>query len=151
MSTVSQLEEAQKLCFGVPLASAPFHLFIWLCWVLRAACRIFSCGIRDLVPQPGIQPGPPALGAQSLSHWITGKFHLLLFIVFFMYFWSCWAFTAECLFSSCGEWELPFVAVCGLLIAVALLVSEHGSRHLGCISCSSRALGHRLNCCGTWA
>ena len=22
----------------------------------------------DLVPQPGIEPGPPALGAQSLSH-----------------------------------------------------------------------------------
>ena len=25
----------------------------------------------DLVPQPGIEPGPPALGARSLSHWIT--------------------------------------------------------------------------------
>ena len=25
----------------------------------------------DLVPQPGIEPGPPASGAQSLSHWTT--------------------------------------------------------------------------------
>ena len=25
----------------------------------------------DLVPWPGIEPGPPALGAQSLSHWTT--------------------------------------------------------------------------------
>ena len=25
----------------------------------------------DLVPQPGIQPRPPALGVQSLSHWTT--------------------------------------------------------------------------------
>ena len=25
--------------------------------------------VRDLVPSPGIEPGPPALGAQSLSHW----------------------------------------------------------------------------------
>ena len=25
----------------------------------------------DLVPQPGIEPGPPALGAQSLTHWAT--------------------------------------------------------------------------------
>ena len=25
----------------------------------------------DLVPQPQIEPGPPALGAQSLSQWIT--------------------------------------------------------------------------------
>ena len=25
----------------------------------------------DLVPRPGIKPGPPALGAWSLSHWTT--------------------------------------------------------------------------------
>ena len=30
-----------------------------------------SCGMRDLVPWPGIKPGPPALGAQSLRHWTT--------------------------------------------------------------------------------
>ena len=29
-------------------------------------------------------------------------------------------------FSSCGEWGLFFVVVCGLLIAVASLVVEHG-------------------------
>ena len=29
-------------------------------------------------------------------------------------------------FSSCGEWELLFVAVHGLLIVVASLVAEHG-------------------------
>ena len=29
-------------------------------------------------------------------------------------------------FSSCGEWGLLFVAVPGLLIAVAPLVEEHG-------------------------
>ena len=23
----------------------------------------------DLVPRPGIEPGPPALAAQSLNHW----------------------------------------------------------------------------------
>ena len=27
--------------------------------------------------------------------------------------------------SSCGEWGLPFVAVCGLLIVVASFVVEH--------------------------
>ena len=32
---------------------------------LAAACT------RDLVPRPGIEPGSPALGAQSLSHWTT--------------------------------------------------------------------------------
>ena len=29
-------------------------------------------------------------------------------------------------FSSCGEWGLLFIAVCGLLIAVASLVAERG-------------------------
>ena len=49
-----------------------------LCQVLVAICEIFSFGIWslsygmwDLVPWPGIEPGPPALGAQSLSHWTT--------------------------------------------------------------------------------
>ena len=45
---------------------------------LVAACRLLSCGMWtlscsmwDLVPQPGIEPGPPALGAQSLTLWTT--------------------------------------------------------------------------------
>ena len=55
---------------------------------LVAACRLLSCGRQagslvvackllvaacmwDLVPQPGIEPGPPALGAQSLNHHAT--------------------------------------------------------------------------------
>ena len=30
-----------------------------------------SCGMWDLVPWPGIEPRPPALGVWSLSHWTT--------------------------------------------------------------------------------
>ena len=30
-----------------------------------------SCSMQDLVPWPGIEPGPGALGAWSLSHWTT--------------------------------------------------------------------------------
>ena len=30
-----------------------------------------SCGLWDLLPQRRIEPRPPALGAQSLSHWTT--------------------------------------------------------------------------------
>ena len=33
----------------------------------------------DLVPQSGIEPRSPILGAQSLSHWTTGKGHLRYF------------------------------------------------------------------------
>ena len=41
-------------------------------------------------------------------------------------------------FSGCSEWGLLFVAVHGLLIAVASLVAEHGLE------------AHRLSSCGTW-
>ena len=43
-----------------------FLLFHWLHWVLVAASRIFSFSKWDLVPWPGIEPRPPALGAGSL-------------------------------------------------------------------------------------
>ena len=32
---------------------------------------LFSCGMWDLVPWPGIEPGLPAWGVQSLGHWTT--------------------------------------------------------------------------------
>ena len=40
------------------------YLFVCLCWVLVVVCGIFDfcCGTWDLVPQPGIEPGSPALG-----------------------------------------------------------------------------------------
>ena len=41
----------------------------WLSSV--AACGIFGCSIWNLVPCPGVEPRPPALGAWSLSHWTT--------------------------------------------------------------------------------
>ena len=39
-----------------------------------------SCSIRDLVPHPGIEPGPPALGAWSLSPGLPGKSHAFNFL-----------------------------------------------------------------------
>ena len=62
-----------------------FYLFILAALGLSMACRIFiaacglfscgtwtlGCGMWDLVPWPGIEPGPPALGVQSLTHWTT--------------------------------------------------------------------------------
>ena len=44
----------------------------------------------------------------------------------FIYFWLCWVFVAARAFSRCGQWGRLFVAVRGLLIAVASLVVEHG-------------------------
>ena len=39
--------------------------------LLAAACELFSCGVWDLVPWLGIEPGPHAMRTQSLSHWTT--------------------------------------------------------------------------------
>ena len=45
-------------------------VFIWLSMPC-VSCRIFRCGMWNLVPWPGIEAGPPELGAWSLSHWTT--------------------------------------------------------------------------------
>ena len=40
--------------------------------VFLVACRFILVAARViLVPRSGIEPGPPALGVWSLSHWIT--------------------------------------------------------------------------------
>ena len=71
-----------------------FYLFIWLHWALVAACRIFGCGMWDLIPWPGVEPGPPALGMQSLSHWTTREALDFFFFPYEGFFsdhdiWSC--------------------------------------------------------------
>ena len=45
------------------------------------SCSIqtLSCGMWDLLPRPGIKPGPPALRAGSLSHWTTREVLKYLF------------------------------------------------------------------------
>ena len=66
------------------------YLFIWLYRILIGACRIFdfhcgmltlSCGMWNLVFWPGIEPGPPALGARSLSHWTTREVAVLTILI----------------------------------------------------------------------
>ena len=52
-------------------------------WILVVACGIFHlhCNMWDLAPWSGIEPGPLALGAQSLSPWTTRKAPLLKFLM----------------------------------------------------------------------
>ena len=55
-------------------------------------------------------------------------FYFILFFYKFIYLFLA-ALGLRCCtwaFSSYGEWGLLFVAVCGLLIVVASLVTEHG-------------------------
>ena len=44
--------------------------------VLITAHRTFSCSMWDLVPWPGMESGPPALEAQSFSHWTAREVSL---------------------------------------------------------------------------
>lgn len=39
--------------------------------VFYLAVLDLSCSMWNLVPRPGIEPGAPAMGALSLSHWPT--------------------------------------------------------------------------------
>ena len=84
-----------------------------------------------------------------------------MFLFFFSFFFFLAVLGLCCCvwaFSSCGEWGLLFVAVHGLLIAVASLC--WGARALGAwasvvaarglSSCGSRALERRLSSCGVW-
>ena len=40
---------------------------------IYSAAPALSCGVPDLVSSPGLEPGPPTLGAGSLSYWTTRK------------------------------------------------------------------------------
>ena len=62
-------------------------------------------------------------------------------------------------FSSCGEWGLLFIALCGLFIAVVSLCCRAWALGVrasvvvacGLSSCGSQALERRLSSCGTRA
>ena len=79
---------AREVPWCVCVCVCAFNWFIWLHWVSTVACRIFSCDTWALVPWLGIEPWPPALGAQSLSHWTTREVpqHHFLFIFFQRHF-----------------------------------------------------------------
>ena len=64
--------------------------------------------------------------------WVMGmQLFVFFFFLSFTYFWLHWDFIAAL--------GLSHVVVCRLLIAVASLVAEQGSRHMG------------FSCCGAWA
>ena len=42
---------------------------------LPCSIHALSCGMRDLIPWSGIEPSPPAVGAQSLIPWPSREAH----------------------------------------------------------------------------
>ena len=57
---------------------------------------------------------------------IQNSFKFLFFSFLYLFLAALGLHCCARAFSSCGEWGLLFVAVRGLLIAVASLVAEHG-------------------------
>ena len=52
---------------------------------LHCGMQTVVCGMWNLVPRPGIAPGPHALGAQSLSHWTPREVScVIIFIVVYL-------------------------------------------------------------------
>ena len=49
------------------------YLFLNVYLFIHLAPPGLSCGMWDLIPSPGIEPGTPVLGARSLSHRTTGQ------------------------------------------------------------------------------
>ena len=84
-----------------------------------------------LFRSPGIEHRPLAVKALSPNHWTAREFpedHFFYFFLNKFIYLFLAAFGLRCCaqaFSSCGEWGLLFLAVHGLLIAVASLVAEH--------------------------
>ena len=58
-----------------------------------------SCNVWNLTPCPGMEPRPPALGAQSLRHWTARKVPAIFLIVWCSYipatFWTSLIPTVE--------------------------------------------------------
>ena len=65
-------------CIGFQLWHAGSSVFIVAFRIFNCSMRTLNWGMWDLVPRPGIKPRPPALGAQSLSHWTTREVLKLL-------------------------------------------------------------------------
>ena len=66
------------------------------------------------------------LDSVFMSLWSPLFFYFLKLINFFFFFGCVGSLLLHMAFSSCGEQGLLFVAVHGLLIAVASVVVEHG-------------------------
>ena len=72
---------------------------------LSCSMWALSCSMWDLVPQRGIEPGPSALGVQSLTHWTTREVPLRWLLEFHQVL-RWWTFQREEL--EC--WDLGRVA-----------------------------------------
>ena len=116
----------------------------WLLWIVvlcyehSGACIFSNYSLSGYVPRSGIAG---SYGNSIFILFFFNKFIYYLFLFLAALGLCCYART----FSGYGERGLLFVAVHGLLIAVASLVGSTGCR---CAGFSSLACG--LSSCGSW-
>ena len=102
------------------------YSFNWLHWVLVVACMVFSCGMWNLVPSSGTEPGHPVLGAQNLSLWTSREFCNLLLKKDDLFTFGCAGSLLLCgLFSGCGARGLLSCFCAELPPLVAALAGKH--------------------------
>ena len=76
---------SRHACFLLRSLWGFFCLFVVFFDCISCGMRNLSCGLWDLVPWPGLEPGPPALGARSLSHQTTREVSIVLNYYFLLY------------------------------------------------------------------
>ena len=123
------------------------------------SCGILTlrCDSWDLVPCPGISPGPPAWWAQSLSHWTTGEVPIAAGLLVFKRCISVsglrWVFAAVLgLFSGCGERGLLSTCGCADFSLRWLLLLRHTGSGVvaeGPYRVGLEAAVHMLSCFST--
>ena len=97
--------------------------------IFSCSIQTLSCSLWDLVSWPGIEPGPPALGAQSLSYWTFREVSL--------YF-----------FHSSVKWNYNYTTNCGTAVKIKendmwVWCSRHGRRLINA-SCFYYCLHHLM-------
>ena len=104
----SQLKKKYFLVYlavlGLSCSTQDLWSSLWYAGCFSCDVWILSCGMWDLVSWPGIVPGPPTMGAQSLSHWTTRKVSLSNLYVFYFFSWWLWmAKTSSIMSNSSGK------------------------------------------------
>ena len=97
--------------------------FLFGLLLLVGARELFSWGLRNLLPWPGIEPRPPALGVWSRSHWTTREVPKHCRFWFISSFWD-----SESTHSNSGT----RIALSGLLLLWGLSQTILTGPGLGC-------------------
>ena len=98
---------------------------LWEAESLVAACGIFSRGMRDLSPWPGIEPGSPVLGVQSLSHWPTEDLPSLCLLTI----QGCCPLSRNECFPGCSSVSTPCSPDCWPLWTLDVAVDDCSGTH----------------------